>query len=245
MKKIYYDFHLHSCLSPCGDDDMTPGNIAGMAFVKGLGAAALTDHNTCDNCEAFLYQTEKLGIVGIAGMELTTAEEIHVTALFEELRHASAFSKEVGERRMKIKNNEKIFGSQLIIGKNDEVCGNDEYFLPAATSIPLEEAYSLILKHNGTPFPAHIDKSSNGIIGILGTMPEVPDFRCAEYSDREKTASLQGQFPVLKKKRALVNSDAHYLWDISDAENFLEIPSCGSLDATRREIFELLNSLVT
>ena len=40
MNRYYYDFHIHSCLSPCADDDMTPGNIAGMATLKGLNILA-------------------------------------------------------------------------------------------------------------------------------------------------------------------------------------------------------------
>ena len=36
MMNLAYDLHIHSCLSPCGDDDMTPANIAGMAALKGL-----------------------------------------------------------------------------------------------------------------------------------------------------------------------------------------------------------------
>ena len=31
-----YDFHNHSCLSPCGDNDMTPCNIVGMAKILNL-----------------------------------------------------------------------------------------------------------------------------------------------------------------------------------------------------------------
>lgn len=49
MKKFYYDLHMHSCLSPCGDDDMTPNNIAGMGVVARLDIMALTDHNSCRN----------------------------------------------------------------------------------------------------------------------------------------------------------------------------------------------------
>lgn len=50
--KLYCDLHLHSCLSPCGDDDMTPNNIVNMAKLKGLTCIALTDHNTAMNCRA-------------------------------------------------------------------------------------------------------------------------------------------------------------------------------------------------
>ena len=47
-----YDFHLHSALSPCGDTDMTPNNIVGMAYVAGVEAIAITDHNTVGNVRA-------------------------------------------------------------------------------------------------------------------------------------------------------------------------------------------------
>ena len=53
MSRYLCDLHIHSCLSPCGDDDMTPGNIAGMAVLNGLQIVALTDHNSSKNCPAF------------------------------------------------------------------------------------------------------------------------------------------------------------------------------------------------
>ena len=65
MQQLYYDLHLHSCLSPCGDDESTPGNIVGMSVVKGLQVIALTDHNTCKNCPAFLKIAEDFGITAI------------------------------------------------------------------------------------------------------------------------------------------------------------------------------------
>ena len=83
MKKYYYDLHIHSCLSPCGDDDMTPNNIAGMGVVAKLDIMALTDHNSCLNCPAFFKTAQANGIVPVAGMELTTAEDIHLVCLFD------------------------------------------------------------------------------------------------------------------------------------------------------------------
>ena len=52
-RRYYYDLHIHSCLSPCADNDMTPSNIAGMATIAGVQIVALTDHNTVKNCPAF------------------------------------------------------------------------------------------------------------------------------------------------------------------------------------------------
>ena len=74
-RELSYDLHIHSCLSSCGDDDMTPGNIVGMAAIKGLDVIAVTDHNSCRNCPAVLKLAEQYGVLAIPGMELTTAEE--------------------------------------------------------------------------------------------------------------------------------------------------------------------------
>ena len=81
MINLSYDLHIHSCLSPCGDDDMTPANIAGMAAVMGLDVIALTDHNSCRNCGAAMAAAAEYGVLLIPGMELTTMEEVHATRL--------------------------------------------------------------------------------------------------------------------------------------------------------------------
>ena len=65
MISLSYDLHIHSCLSPCGDDDMTPANIVGMAAILGLDAVAVTDHNSCKNCPAVLAAAKEYGILAI------------------------------------------------------------------------------------------------------------------------------------------------------------------------------------
>ena len=140
MRTLRYDLHMHSCLSPCGDMDMTPCNIAGMAHLNEIDLAALTDHNTTDNCPAFFKACEEYGIVPVAGMELTTAEDVHLLCVFETLSDATAFGDEVRTHRMKIKNRVEIFGEQPILNERDEKIGEDPYFLPAATDLDLEAA---------------------------------------------------------------------------------------------------------
>ena len=83
--RYYYDLHIHSCLSPCGDNDMTPDSIAGMGELNGLDIMALTDHNTLKNCPAFFKAAYRHGIIPVAGTELTTAEDIHAVCLFATL----------------------------------------------------------------------------------------------------------------------------------------------------------------
>ncbi len=241
MNRYFYDLHIHSCLSPCGDDDMTPGNIAGMAALKGLQIAALTDHNTSRNCPAFLACCKKNGIVGIAGMELTTAEDIHMLCLFEELDAALAFSDEVDRRRYKIPNRPEIFGNQHILDENDEIIGNEEHLLINATSLSLADATALARSHGAFICPAHIDKASNGILEILGDFPTYPVFTALEIADRSKTDALCETYELIRKPLKIFDSDAHYLWDINEAENFLEFddePYSG--DRIRKELFKRL-----
>ena len=81
MISLTYDLHLHSCLSPCGDEEMTPWNIAGMAAVLGLDVIALTDHNSCKNCPALMAAAEEYGVLKITNMKINTNKEKHTIYL--------------------------------------------------------------------------------------------------------------------------------------------------------------------
>lgn len=238
MNRYYYDFHIHSCLSPCGDNDMTPNNIAGVCALAGLQIAALTDHNSVKNCPAFYQAAKKQGIIPIAGMELTTAEDIHVVCLFEELADAMAFGVAVDERRIRIPNRVDIFGDQIIMNAEDEPIGVEEDLLPNATMLSLDDVPPLVEQYRGVCFPAHIDREANGIIAILGTVPEYPAFDCAELRDHINKEEYQAKYPNLQNKRLLCGSDAHYLWDIRDAEAYFDLedePYSG--DFVRHQLF--------
>ena len=87
--RLYYDLHIHSALSPCADDDMTPNNIVNMAKLKGLDLITVSDHNCGRNVEAASKVAEQAGILFLPGIEMTTAEEVHVLAFFaEDVDHA-------------------------------------------------------------------------------------------------------------------------------------------------------------
>lgn len=241
MSRYYYDFHIHSCLSPCGDDDMTPANIAGAATLAGLNVVALTDHNTVKNCPAFFKAAKHYGIIAVAGMELTTAEDIHVVCLFEELEDALAFGEEVEKHRNKIRNKPEIFGRQQILDEEDNLLGEEEFLLINATDIPVFDVVPLVSSFGGVCFPAHIDRMANGMVSILGDFPKDYDFNCYELFDSSSATEYEDRFPHLKEKTRLVGSDAHFLWDIRDAKAFIELddePYSSKL--VRQKLFEYL-----
>ena len=222
MTAYSYDLHIHSCLSPCGDDDMTPANIAGMAALKGLQLIALTDHNSCKNCPAFFKACKQYGIVPVPGMELTTAEEIHLVCLFPTLEAALEFDEIVYPRILPIKNRPEIFGRQQIMDHEDNVLREEPVLLISATDLTLEEAYGLVTEMGGAAYPAHIDRESNGIIAILGAMPEEPRFPTVELNDGKNAPEYIAEH-ALEGKLILCSSDAHNLWSINEAEHILEI----------------------
>lgn len=240
MNKYYYDLHVHSCLSPCADNDNTPCNLAGFAAISGINIMALTDHNTCKNCPAFFAAAKAYGVIPVAGMELTTSEDIHVVCLFETLEQAMAFDEEVDSKRIKIKNREDIFGEQLILNEDDEIIGKDEHLLSNATMISLDEAPALVKKYGGVCYPAHIDRDANGIVAVLGTLPETPAFHCVEIHGLENIEPYKERFD-LKDKVVVISSDAHYLQDVRDKENFFELDDEPySSNKVRQELFKLL-----
>ena len=142
MNKYYYDLHIHSCLSPCGDDDMTPSNIAGMATIKGLQIIALTDHNTTANLPAFFKACKRHGLIPIPGMELTVAEDIHLLCLFRTLEAAMEFGRRVDEYKIPYDNRPEIFGRQQVVDEE----GNSVWCFDGKNAI---RALELLGKHKG------------------------------------------------------------------------------------------------
>ena len=245
MSLYTYDLHVHSCLSPCGDEDNTPNNLAGMATLNSIQIMALTDHNTTKNCPAFFKACKRYGIIPIPGMELTTSEEIHVVCLFPTLEDAMAFNEEVDSRRERFPNRVDIFGEQLILDGDDNIIGREPDYLTNATTISLDEAPPIVEKYHGVCYPAHIDRSANGIISILGTFPEKPLFLNAELHFSKNEAQYRREYG-LQNKRFLVSSDSHCLTDLREDNCSLEIPDEPYSSALVREnLIRLLKTPVS
>ncbi len=221
--KYYYDLHLHSCLSPCGDMDMTPNNIVNMAKILGLDVIALTDHNTSLNCKAAMEVGKEIGLLVIPGMELTTSEDIHAVCLFPTLEKALNWSEYVDSKRIKIKNKSEIYGRQVIMNNADEEIGEIENLLLPSGGISIMQAYNEVKNFGGICYPAHIDRDSLSILSVLGEIDEYCNFKTAELADKSKESELKKKHPILNNMNIVTSSDAHYLENMREASNFLEL----------------------
>ena len=222
--KYKYDFHLHSCLSPCGDDDMTPHNLVNMAKILELDVIALTDHNTVDNCQSAIKAGEEAGLVVVPGMELCTAEEIHTICLFPDIASAKAFGEYVHTMLPPVKNKPGVFGRQIKMDHLGGEIGEEEILLVTASFLPVTELPGLVEEYGGFCYPAHVDRSSFSIISVLGMLRANMGFTCAELTAGANVAALTITNPDLASMRIMRSSDAHYLENMGEAADTIELP---------------------
>ncbi|MEG1834667.1 MAG: PHP domain-containing protein [Oscillospiraceae bacterium] len=225
---LKYDLHIHSCLSPCGDNDMTPYNLVNMAKLLGYDLIALTDHNSCLNCESAMKVGEEIGITVVAGMELCTVEEIHNVCLFKTLSDAMRFSEFVHSTMPPIKNDVDIYGEQRIMDTQDNILGYEDILLTTASSISIDDLSQIIKQYGGACFPAHLDRASYSILSVLGFLYPELNFKAAEFTKKAYVPGYEEKHPLLKDMKILKNSDAHYLENLPEPENEIDLRECSA-----------------
>ena len=205
---IRTDLHIHSCLSPCADDEMTPFDLVGLSKLNGLELIALTDHNSTKNCPAAALAAREYGIGFIPGAEVNTAEDIHCICLFPSLERAAAFGELLQTHLPQIENRPDIFGNQIIMAP-DGSTKTEEPLLIAACDIPILSLPGITARYDGLCYPAHVDRDSNGLFAVLGTWPQELQVKAAEIRFRIP----EGLPEDIKIIRA---SDAHNLQSLPE-----------------------------
>ncbi len=219
--KVFYDLHIHSCLSPCGAEDMTPNNLVNMAALAGLQVIAVADHNTTKNSPAAAAVGKQVGVLVVPAMELTTKEDIHVLCLLPSQERAEAFRQYVYERLPQRKNRPKAFGTQYVMDENDEIIEEEPQLLAFGSSIGIYEAKALLERYGGLAIPAHIDRASYSLIGVMGLVDPEMGFDLYETTPDCDRQALMDKYRF--SGGFISNSDAHDLIAIRDAERTLEV----------------------
>ena len=231
--KLYYDFHIHSALSPCGDNDMTPNNLINMSIIKGLDAVALTYHNACENVRAAAAVAGDK-IIFIPGMEVETSEEVHIVTLFPTADAAEEMQRILVDSSPFIPNRPEIFGNQYIMDENDEICGEIDRMLVTASGLDIYTVVAAAKDLGGIAYPAHIDRESYSVLSNLGFIPPDLDISAVEITEKSRTA-LEGEYS--NRYNIITSSDAHYLWDISERNHYIEVS-----DASVRGILNAISN---
>jgi PHP family Zn ribbon phosphoesterase len=192
---------------------MSPRKITAEALRRRVGLIAITDHNSAENAAAVMQASGGTPLVVLPGMEICTAEEVHVLAIFDTLKSALALQSLVYDH-LQGKNDAEVFGLQVVANKDDEVEGFQERLLIGATTLPLEKAVSAIHELEGLAVAAHIDRESFSVIGQLGFIPPGIDFDALEISENTGNGEAARRFAEYQRFPFVRNSDAHFLTHI-------------------------------
>jgi PHP family Zn ribbon phosphoesterase len=215
MLKIYTaDLHIHSCLSPCGDLDMSPRNIVATAIEKKLDIIAITDHNASENIVATIKAAREKPLTVLSGMEVASAEEAHLIALFDKFNAMEQFQQVVYDNLISFKIDQRAIEEQVIVNEKDEVEGFNDHLLFGATALTFQQLVDEVHHLNGLAIASHVDRESFSVIGQLGFIPDDLPLDALEISPKMSIEQARILFPDTNRFPLIKSSDAHYPKDI-------------------------------
>ena len=216
MKLYKADLHIHSCLSPCGDLDMSPRGIVETSLERGLDMIAVCDHNTAENVGAVMRLGAARGLSVLSGLEISSVEEVHSLALFDSEDQALEMQAFV-YGHLKGTNRPEIFGDQVVANELDEVEGFNERLLIGATELSLHKIVDEVHRLGGLSIASHVDRPSYSLLSQLGFIPSDLELDALEVSRRMKRESIADKIPEAEGFPIVTFSDAHFPDDIGKA----------------------------
>ena len=223
MKTYRADLHIHTVLSPCGDLDMSPKNIVMKAKQLGIDIIGITDHNSTLQCAGVGRESERNGIFMLMGAEVTTKEELHCLAFFENQENLQLFQQYIDAHLPFISNDTSHFGYQVVVDEEEMITYEEERLLIVGINQSVDQVEQKVHQLGGLFIPAHADKGKNSIISQLGFIPKDLEIDAIEISPNTSKMALIQKLNYLEKYTFLQNSDAHILEDIGKRTNIFEL----------------------
>ena len=226
MKTVKADLHIHTVLSPCGAIDMSPRNIIEQALKKDIRIIGITDHNTTLQVEIVQLLGGREGIFVLAGVEVTTREEVHCLAFFPDKHSLDLFQIYIDEHQPNIPNKEGAFGYQVVVDENDMILYTEEKLLITALNQSINQIEKKVHLLGGIFIPAHVNRSVNSIFSQLGFVP--PGLQCEAMGITCFTSEneVKSKFPIPENITLIKNSDAHFPDDIGKGYSLFTVEKC-------------------
>lgn len=227
MKEFKADLHIHTCLSPCAELEMSPLAVVNAASEKGIDIIAVTDHNSAENVLAAQRAAMDMDLTVLAGMEIASSEEAHIIAIFNKVETVIALQDIVYANMLPVENDEKMYGEQIVANENDEVIGFNKRLLIGGTMLPAQDIVNTIHSLGGLAVASHIDKDAFSIISQLGFITEDMGFDALEMSPNMDRNTAEITFQMYNSYAWISSSDAHYPEDIGKrtVSFFMEEPT--------------------
>ena len=213
LKQFKADLHIHTCLSPCSDWDMSPKKIIRRSLDKGLDLIAICDHNTAENVGAVMKAGKDQGLWVLPGIEICSKEEVHILALFDKLDTTLTMQDYV-YANLTGNNKPEVFGYQVVANEHDEVLGENPRLLIGATQLGIYDIVEKTHSLGGLSVSSHVDRTAYGVIGQLGFIPSDLKIDGVEVSYRVSLAKAGDEIAGIGEFPCMTASDAHFLDDI-------------------------------
>jgi PHP family Zn ribbon phosphoesterase len=211
------DLHIHTVLSPCGDLEMSPLNIIRKAKEKGIDIIGITDHNSTKHCELVEKIGKANGVFVLKGAEVTTKEEVHCLAFFDNIRTLNEFQLYLELNLPDTPNNPEKFGYQVVVDENENIIENVEKLLISALGQSIDQIEKKVHQLGGIFIPAHVNRSKNSLISQLGFVPSNLKVEALEISKHITKEEFLMKNQYLKNYTFIQSSDAHFIENIGDA----------------------------
>jgi PHP family Zn ribbon phosphoesterase len=236
VRKYLADLHIHTCLSPCADLDNSPRAIIQQSKEKKLDIIGVTDHNSAEHVLIAVTLGREAGIWVLPGIEVSSAEEIHLLALFENAEEALIFQGYVYDHMPDTENDPEVFGYQPVVNRDDEILYFNPRLLIGATDLPIEQLIAKAHQLNGIVIASHVDREAFSLISQLGMIPADLDLDALEISPRMTVAEARTRFGPTLRFPLITASDAHSLGEIGTRTTsfFIEEPSLKELKLALR-----------
>ncbi|MEN6303994.1 MAG: PHP domain-containing protein [Armatimonadia bacterium] len=215
--EIALDLHVHTVLSPCATAQMTPPAVLLLAERQRLDIIGIVDHGTAGNAAAFAEAAPAFRVRVVVGLEVETAEGVHVLALFDTPGMASSFESALQPHLPHRPNRPDLFGDQWLVDSLGNVVGEEERLLLTAVDLGLSELTRTVTGSEGLAIPAHVDREAYGLYSVLGFLPDDLEAEVLELSPWMTPEQARARWPELAEKRLVRGSDAHCLDDLGRA----------------------------
>jgi len=217
LREYCADLHVHTCLSPCADLDLSPREIVARAKQEDLDIIAITDHNSAQNVPAVMHLGTQAGLKVIPGMEVQTREEIHLLTFFPDWPSAASWEREVYRHLPEVLNDPAIFGDQPVVDEEGNIIRFEQRLLLNSTDLSLEEVKRRVEEYGGVTIPSHFDKGSFSLISQLGLIPEDLELEALEMSRRSEFLEQMIRTNASLTIPRIISSDAHRLAEVGSA----------------------------
>jgi PHP family Zn ribbon phosphoesterase len=211
MKTFRADLHVHTVLSPCAEVEMIPPLIVQQALEQKIDMIAITDHNASANVAAVQRAAEGTGLTVLPGMEVQSREDVHLLTLFENLETLEAWQAEVDRSLPHQENNPGFFGEQFVVDQTGEFIRTEPRLLLTSVNLSIDEIFERVNALGGLVIPAHVERTSYGLLPTLGLISEKWDLLALEISRHTSPEKAVKNFPALQKYPFIQHGDVHRL----------------------------------